>query len=257
MSTLLPEIGQLSIFIYALSITLSLIAGLALAWHEAGRSGVEQAKIMDLCVYLLVAAILGSRLFYVILNPDPFIYNPLEILKIQKGGVIIYGGLMFALATGVIYLKKENLPFWKVADILALPAVSGYCINRLGCFFAGCCFGASYESPWSVSIFRSSSIIMKGAPLQASHLYAALNSLLIIGILMVLRRRKKFDGQLLWSCVLLYGIAQSLTGIFHTGIRDPLAYGIISQSQLAGGLMASIAIVMLIYLGRKPRGGKH
>jgi phosphatidylglycerol:prolipoprotein diacylglycerol transferase len=257
MATLLPGIGPLSIFIYALSVTLSLMAGLAFARHEARRSGVEQSRIMDLCLYILVAAILGARLTYAILNPDPFLNDPLEIFKIRKGGVVIGGGLLFALATGIIYLKKENLPFWKTADILALPLVSGYFINRLGCFFAGCCFGASYESPWTVSIFRSNSIIMKGAPLQPSHLYAALNSLLIMGALMVLRRRKKFDGQIFWFCVLLYGIAQSLTEIFYIGTRGHFVYGIVSQSQLMGGLMATIAIVMLIYLGKKPRGGDH
>jgi phosphatidylglycerol:prolipoprotein diacylglycerol transferase len=230
------------------------MAGLAFARHEARRAGVEPARIMGLCFYLLVAAILGSRLLYAILNPDPFLNDPLEIFKIRRGGVVFGGGLLFALATGIIYLKKENLPFWKTADIMALPIVCGYFINRLGCFFAGCSFGASYESPWSVSIFRSHSIIMKGAPLQPSYLYAALNTLLIIGALMILRRRKKFDGQMLWFCVLLYGIAQSLAAIFYAGTRGHFFYGIVSQSQLMGGLMATIAIVMLVYLGRKTRG---
>jgi phosphatidylglycerol:prolipoprotein diacylglycerol transferase len=251
MATLLLKISQLSILIYGFFIALSLTVGILFAKHTAKSSGVDQAKIMDLCVYFLLAAIFGSRLVYIILNPGNFLTDPLEILKIWKGGLDVYGGLVTALATGLIYVKKVNLPLWKTADIFAPSIVIGHVTGKLGCFFAGCNLAKPYESPWSVSVTRAFSIIPKGAPLQPVHLYSALNSLLIFGILLAVRRYNKFDGQVLWICVLLFGITRSLIELYNPGIRNHNFYGIFSPSQLLGGLMAIIAVVMLAYLSRK------
>ncbi len=253
MSTLLLKIGQLSIVIYGFFIALSFIVGILFAKQAAKRAGADQAKIMDLCFYLLLAAIFGSRLFYIILNPGMFLADPLEVIKIWRGGLVFYGGLATALATGLIFLRKVRLPFWKTADILAPSAVLSHFIVRLGCFFAGCCFAKSFDSSWAVSTVRAYSIIPRGAPLQPAQLYSALNSLLIFGILLSVRKYKKFDGQVFWVCVLLYGIARLLLGIFYADIREHSFYGILSLSQLFSGFMAVSAGVMLVYLGRKTR----
>jgi phosphatidylglycerol:prolipoprotein diacylglycerol transferase len=251
MSAFLLKIGQLSIFVYGFFIALSLVIAITLAKHAAQRSGVDPEKILNLCVYLLLASIFGARFIYVFLNPEKFLADPLEILKIWKGGLVFYGGIITALATGLIYLKKVNLPVWKTADILVPSIVIGHCLAKLGCFLAGCRLGKLYYFPWAVSLIPSESIISRGVPLQPAHLYTALNSLLIFSILLLLRRYKKFDGQLLWVCVLLYGIAGLLIGIFHSDYQGTYAYGIVSVSQILAGLMVVTAVFMLIYRGRK------
>jgi phosphatidylglycerol:prolipoprotein diacylglycerol transferase len=158
---------------------------------------------------------------------------------------------MTALATGLIYVKKVNLPGWKTADILVPSIVIGHCLSKLGCFFAGCRPGKVYDLPWAVSLIQSESIISRGAPLQPVQLYTALNSLLIFSILLLFGRYKKFDGQLFWGCVLLYGIAGLLIGIFHSDYQGHYVYGVVPVSQLLDGLMAATAVFVLIYRGRK------
>jgi phosphatidylglycerol:prolipoprotein diacylglycerol transferase len=251
MSTLLLKISQLSIFVYGFFIALSLVIAIILAKRAAQRSGVDQEKILNLCFYLLLAAIFGARLIYVFLNPEKFLADPLEILKIWKGGLVFCGGIMTALATGLIYAKKVNLPGWKTADILIPSIVIGHGLSKLGCFFAGCRLGKLYDLPWAVSLIQPESIISRGAPLQPAHLYAALNSLLIFSILLLLRRYKKFDGQLLWVCVLLYGIAGLLIGIFHNDYQGYYVYGVVPVSQILAGLMAATAVFVLVCHGRK------
>ena len=253
MSALLLKIGQPSIFVYGFFIALSLVIAITLAKHAARRSGVDQEKILNLCFYLLLAAIFGARFIYVFLYPEKFLADPLEILKIWQGGLVFYGGIMTALATGLIYLKKVNLPVWKTADVLVPSIVIGHCLSKLGCFFAGCRLGKLYDLPWAVSLIQSESIISRGAPLQPAHLYTAINSLLIFSILLLLRRYKKFDGQLLWVCVLLYGIAGFLIGIFHSDYQGHYVYGVVPVSQILAGLMVATAVFMLIYRGRKTR----
>jgi phosphatidylglycerol:prolipoprotein diacylglycerol transferase len=213
MSALLLKIGQLSIFVYGFFVALSLVIAITLAKHAAQRSGVDQEKILNLCFYLLLAAIFGSRFIYVFLNPEKFLADPLEILKIWKGGLVFYGGIITALATGLIYVKKVNLQVWKTADILVPSIVIGHCLSKLGCFFAGCRLGKLYDLPWAVSLIRSESIISRGAPLQPAHLY--------------------------------------LMGIFHSDYQGHYVYGVVPVSRLLAGLMAATAVFVLIYRGRK------
>ena len=143
MSTLPLKIAQLSIFVYGFFIALGLVIAIILAKHAARRSGVDQEKILNLCFYLLLAAIFGARLIYVFLYPERFLADPLEIVKIWKGGLVFYGGIITALATGFIYVKKVNLPVSKTADILVPSIVIGHCLSKLGCFFSGCGFATA------------------------------------------------------------------------------------------------------------------
>ena len=251
MSAFLLKIGQLTILIYGVFVTLSLVIAVVLAKRAARRSGLDQEKIMNLCLCLLVATLLGARSIYVILNPEAFLADPLEIFKIWNGGLAFYGGIFTALAAGLIYLKKVNLPLGKTADILVPSIVIGHCFGQLGCFFAGCRFGNLYDMPRAVSLVQSDLILSRGTPLQTLHLYSALNSFLIFGILLLSRRYKKFDGQMPWVCILLFGIAGILTGIFHIGYRGYDVYGLIPVSQLWSGLMIVTAVFVLIYRGRK------
>jgi len=251
MSILLPKIGQLAIFVYGFFIALSLVIPIILTKHAAQRSGVDQEKILNLCFYLLLAAIFGARFIYVLLNPAKFLADPLEIIKIWKGGLVFYGGIMTAVATGFIYAKKVNLPGWKTIDLFVPSIVIGHCLSKLGCFFGGCRLGKLYDLPWAVSLIQSESIISRGAPLQSAHLYTALNSLLIFSILLLLRRYKKFDGQQFWVCVFLYGIAGLLIGIFHNDYQGYYVYGVVPVSQILAGLMAATAVFVLVCHGRK------
>ncbi len=251
MSALLLKITQLSIYVYGFFIALSLVIAITLAKHAARRSGVDQEKILNLCFYLLVAAIVGARFIYAFLYPEKFLADPLEIVKIWKGGLTFYGGIITAFVAGLIYVKKINLPVWKTADIFVPSIVIGHCLSKTGCFFAGCRLDKLYDLPWAVSLTQPELIVSGSAPLQTAHLYTALNSLLIFSLLLLLRRYKKFDGQLLWVCVLLYGIAGLLAGIFHSDYQGHLVYGVIPVSQILAGLMAASAVFVLIYLGRK------
>ena len=251
MSAFLLKIGQQTILIYGVFITLSLVIAIALVKRAARRSGLDQEKIMNLCLYLLLATILGARSLYVILYPDAYLADPLEIFKIWKGGLAFYGGIVTALVAGFIYLKKVNLPLGKTADIFVPSIVIGHCIGKLGCFFAGCRFDNPYDMPRAVSLFQSELILSAGTPLQPLHLYSALNSFLIFSILLLFNRYKKFDGQMIWVCMLLFGIAGILTGIFHSDYRGYYVYGIIPVSQLWFGLMIATAVFVITYRWRK------
>lgn len=251
MFPVLLRIGPISIFTYGFFIAIGFLTGIYFAVREARRLGEEPEMIMDLCFYLLVAAIIGSRLFYVAVNPKMFLDDPVEIFKIWNGGLVFYGGFIGALITGIIYLKIKNIPVWKTADIMA-PSVSlAHFFGRIGCFFAGCCYGKYCDLPWAVTFSNPDSLAPQGLPLHPTQLYSALNNLAIFLLLFFFRKRKKFDGQIFWLYVLLYGITRSFIEIFRADFRGEFFYGIFSVSQVVGGIMFVVSLAMLFILSKR------
>ena len=113
MHPILLQFGKFTIYTYGFFVALGFLAGIGFANREARRIGVNPQKIMDLCFYVLIAAIVGSRLGYVATMPAEFIASPLEIVKIWNGGLVFYGGFVGALLTALVFLKVNRLPVWK------------------------------------------------------------------------------------------------------------------------------------------------
>ncbi len=251
MFPVLLKIGPISIFTYGFFIAIGFLAGIFLATKEAKRLGEDHEKIMDLCFYILVAAILGSRLFYVATSPGMFLRNPVEILKIWNGGLVFYGGFIAALVAGVIFLKVKNIPVWKTADIMAPSAALAHFFGRIGCFFAGCCYGKHCDLPWAFTFNHPDSLAPTGIPLHPTQLYEALNNLIIFCLLWFFRKRKKYDGQIFWMYVLLYGITRFVLETFRADFRGDYIFGNLSVSQVIGGLMAVLSLIMLFIFRKR------
>jgi phosphatidylglycerol:prolipoprotein diacylglycerol transferase len=251
MFPVLLKIGSLSIFTYGFFIAIGFLAGIFLAVKEAKRLGEDHEKIMDLCFYVLIAAILGSRLFYVATSPEMFMNNPVEILKIWNGGLVFYGGFIAALVTGVVYLKVQNIPVWRTADIMAPSLALAHFFGRIGCFFAGCCYGKYCDLPWAVTFNHPDSLAPTGIPLHPTQLYESLSNLIIFSILWFFRKRKKHDGQIFWIYVLLYGVTRSVIETFRADFRGEYIFGYLSVSQGIGGFMALVSVIMLLILSRR------
>ncbi len=250
MHPVLFKLGPLTIHTYGFFVAMGFVAGILLAKNEAKRLGEDQEKIMDLFFYILIAAIVGSRLFYVAINFKMFLSDPLEIFKIWNGGLVFYGGFIAALIIGLIYLKKNKMPLWKTADIAAPSLALGQFFGRLGCFSAGCCYGKACDLPWAVTFAHPDTLAPTGIPLHPTQLYHSLSNLTIFIILFFFRSRKKFDGQLFWLYMFLYGITRSFIEIFRGDFRGEVFFGIFSVSQVIGSITAIIAVVMMVLLGK-------
>ncbi len=253
MYPVLFEYGRLAIYTYGFFIALGFLAGMSIAKVEAKRVGLDPSKIMDLAFYVLIAAIICSRLFYVITAPGIFLVDPLEVFRIWNGGLVFYGGFIGAATVGIIYLIKHNMPLWKAADVTAPSVAIGHFLGRIGCFFAGCCHGKECDLPWAV-VFdhpKTLAIAMKGIPIHPTQLYSAFSNLSIFCLLWVFRTRTRFDGQLFWCYVFVYGIARSIIETFRGDDVRGFLFGTISVSQTIGLSMSVIAMVMLVVLMKK------
>ncbi|MCP4347952.1 MAG: prolipoprotein diacylglyceryl transferase [Desulfobacterales bacterium] len=251
MYPVLLKIGKLPIYTYGLFIATGFMVGMYVARKEAERLGQDPYKIMDICFYILLFGIIGSRVFFILTTPGSYLADPLEIFKIWKGGLVFYGGFIGAVAAAFIFLKKNKMPFWKTTDILAPGLAIGHFFGRIGCFFAGCCYGKPCDLPWAIVFRHPESVAYTGVPLHPTQIYSAINNLAIFGLLWLFRTRKKFDGQLFCIYVFIYGITRSIIETFRGDFRGDTFFGILSVSQTIGISMSLIAVYMIMFLGNK------
>ena len=251
MHPVLLKIGKISIFSYGFCIAVGFVVAIALAKKEARRVNADPDAIMDLSFYIILAALIGSRLFYVVTTPETFLSDPLEIFKIWNGGLVFYGGFIFALITALAYMFKKQMNVWQTADILAPVVPLGQFFGRIGCFLAGCCFGKVCDLPWAVTFAHPESLAPTGIPLHPSQLYHAAGNLMIFLFLWCYRKHKVYNGQLLWLYVTIYGAVRAFLEIFRGDFRGHVFFNVFSISQVVGGCMAVLGIVMMIILGKK------
>ena len=257
MHPILLKIGGITLHTYGFFVAMGFLGGILLARSEAKRLGVDPEKVMDLCFYILIAAIVGSRLFYVAVNYELFLSNPLDVFKIWTGGLVFYGGFIAALFTAFIYLKMHKMPVWLTADIAAPSLAIGHFLGRLGCFSAGCCFGRECDLPWAVTFTHPETLAPIGIPIHPTQLYSSISNLIIFFFLWFFRKRTKFHGQLFWIYVLLYGITRSFIETFRGDFRGNPVFELLSVSQTIGISMSVIAVIMLITISFATKARRH
>ncbi|MDP2167214.1 MAG: prolipoprotein diacylglyceryl transferase [Thermodesulfovibrionales bacterium] len=247
----LIRIGPLTIYTYGVFVAAGFLLGLGLAVRQAKKEGLPYEHIADLGFYILVGAIAGSRLFYVLLNIRHYLQNPLDALKIWEGGLVFYGGLAAALVLAAWHLRRTGLPFWRTGDIFAPSLAIGHAIGRLGCFSAGCCHGAPADVPWAVTFTDPKSLALKDIPLHPVQLYESGGEFAIFLLLIFLRKRRSFPGELL----LAYGITYPVLRFIVEFFRGDEARGFIapwlSVSQAVSAVVFIVSLSVFLRLRKQ------
>ena len=251
MYPILIEFGFFKIFTYGLLVATGFLVAILLASSRAEKEGLDSQKVLDLCFYVMVSALLGARLLYVIVEYRYFLDSPLEIFKFWKGGLVFYGGLILGVLISLWYLKRNQMPMWKTADLLAPSIALGQLIGRWGCFFAGCCYGKKTDVTWGIIFADPRSLAPLEISLHPTQVYLSLNAVFIFIFLMWLSKRKVFDGQILWSYGILYSIGRFLIEYFRGDDRGFPVEQVLSTSQFVGVFVFSFSAFMLLTLYRK------
>lgn len=185
----------------------------------------------------------------------------LRAFKFWYGGLTYYGGFLLAIPTGIWFLKRHGIPPWRVGDLAAFGVPLGIGFGRMGCFFAGCCFGEVCDSDFGVS-FPTGSPAWRthsdagwvtaadvSLPVHATQLYTAIAMWLLAAFCYwYYRRVRRFDGEAFWVFGILYAIARFVIEMFRADQRGE--YFGLSTSQGIGVLLTVTSLVMLIRLHR-------
>jgi phosphatidylglycerol:prolipoprotein diacylglycerol transferase len=184
---------------YGVMMAVSFLVGVGLSVHFNRREGRKDDDLLDLAVVIMLSAVAGARVLYVIVEWPEFAPNPLSVLAVWQGGLVYYGGLIGAGIGGSIYLIRKRMPLWSYADTLAPGLALGQVTGRLGCFFNGCCYGR--EDARYGLIFPG---IGDNVPHLPTMLYESAFCLVLCGFLVWLWGRKRYAGQVFWTYVLCY-----------------------------------------------------
>lgn len=242
----LPGLGTVAAPSWFTWVLIGSLLGSAVAVREARRSGDSPRQVLLLCVLGVVSGLVGSRLGHVIFEaPETYAADPLKLLRIQEGGMVLYGGVLLASVLVSLRARRAGLALERVGDIAAPGLALGIAFGRLGCLSAGCCYGRpadwglGFDVPWAVT-FVDGFVprALMGVPLHPTQAYASVGALALFGLLGWLRRRQRFDGQVLGTFLLVYGLWRPVLEAF----RLDLDRGFVLEAWLGQRLSTSQAI---------------
>lgn len=257
MQPVLFKIGSITLYTYGLFVGLGFLAAVTFAGRRAAARGIIRDEMTDLFFVILLSSLIGARLLYVLLNFQDFAAHPLSIFKIWTGGLVFYGGFIAALISALIYIKTKALPLAKTADILAPAIALGHAVGRIGCFFAGCCYGRQCHLPWAVTFEDPASLAPLHTPMHPTQIYSVFTNLLLFIILILADKREKTDGLTFWLYIFLYGIFRFFVEMFRGDPRGDFVLNFLSVSQGIGLCMAVAGLCMMTYLCRSNRNIIH
>ena len=257
------RIGNFPINTYGVLLALAFLSALLIAAKLAARDGLPRERVYDLGLWMLLAAIVGSKVLMLFTEPE-YRENPLRLVSLDflRSGGVFYGGLILAILAGYFLIRRYRLPWWKTADAFAPGIALGNAIGRQGCFAAGCCWGKPTTLPWGVEFTEAGNRVTGvplGVHLHPTQLYESFGALLIFFFLLWLHRRKRFSGQVILCYAVLYAVMRFTIEIFRDDPRGDIL-GLTTLTGLSTSQMLSIIIgvwglVMLILRWRR-RGGE-
>ncbi|MCD4719435.1 MAG: prolipoprotein diacylglyceryl transferase [Desulfobacula sp.] len=256
MYPILLHIGSFNLYTYGLFVALGFMTAIWVSNIMAKSHGIPPETITDIFFVILLSALLGARLLYVLINFDGFKNNLLDIFKIWNGGLVFFGGFIAAVLSTAIYLKLKNLNIWKTADILAPGVALGHAVGRIGCFFAGCCYGKECDLPIAVKFTHPETLAPIGVYLHPTQIYSVFSNLVLFFILLWIQKRKSFNGMVFLSYIMLYSLFRSIIEFFRGDFRGDFFFEFISLSQGIGMMVSLIAFILLIKFSRPFYGKK-
>jgi phosphatidylglycerol---prolipoprotein diacylglyceryl transferase len=209
------QLGGFTIYWYGILAALGFLAAFWTSSRRAPREGFTPEVVVDLAPWLIGGAIVGARLFYVVTHwEEDFAGKPFwEIFALRRSGLVWYGGLIGASLATIIYARKQRVSLWKLADVIAPSIALGHVFGRFGCLMTGCCYGRPTNLPWGIRFPKDH--WTAGVPVHPTEIYEALlNAALYVG-LMLLYRRKKFDGQIFGAYLVGYALLRGFVESFR------------------------------------------
>jgi len=224
MLPVLFKIGVFELHSYGVALAISVLMGILVARKRAPRFGVDQNTILDLAIVIMLAAIIGSRLWYVVNHLNEFrghwfdIINPFRGEYIGIAGLSMVGGVVLAIISSAVYAWKKKLNFIKLGDVVAPVFLLGAGFQRLfGCFLNGCCFGKPTDSFLGV-VFPPEAVASAHYPgihIWPTQLFASFLGFAGFALIIWLGRWHSFSGYTMWQVFAYYSIDRFVVDQFR------------------------------------------
>ena len=244
MHPILVKIGPVTVYSYGVMVALGFGLAAYLASRNAHDFGFQKNDVIDLCIVLLIAGLIGARINYVLLHFQYYRLRPAEVFLINRGGLAFYGSFLFGLLGGILFVKKKKLHFWKLADLMAPFIVLAHAVGRVGCFLNGCCFGkvAREGFPFAVS-FPHDGLLRY--PVQ---LYSSSALLVLYLFLRRKQKRRRWDGEVFMFYIMSYAVMRFFVEFLR---EEPIFMYGLTFPQMMSLILFLSSIVFGITVGKR------
>ncbi|NOY74559.1 MAG: prolipoprotein diacylglyceryl transferase [Kiritimatiellaeota bacterium] len=253
---------------YGIMFAIGVLSGYFLMQRNRRHVGVSADQVADLTFLMVVAGVVGARLFFVIEFFDTFKHTVingvtvrrsfpqilLETIRIDHGGLVFYGGCILCVITLFVYCRRKKLDPLRMADLMAPSAALGHAFGRIGCFLNGCCFGTPCHYGWGVE-YANAFNVHPGQMLYPVQLFEASNNFLL-AVLLCFALRRLAKGQVFTLYLALYGIARFCLE-FIRGDNSDFLFGVFSPGQSVALFIVPVSVFFFFYLGYRERKGRR
>ncbi len=236
---------------YGIIIAIGVVVAALLAFAEARRTHQDEETYVDIMLCVLLSAIPGARLYYVLFEWDYYGKHLGEIFNIRNGGLAIYGGVILSVLVAYIYTRIKKKKFLEIFDTVVPGLVLAQAIGRWGNFFNREAFGGytdnlfAMELPLTEANGLTEELIMKSmggyVTVHPTFLYESFACLLIFIVLFIYRKHKKFNGELVAIYMIGYGIARAII----EGLRTDQLVIKIAKKTFAVSQVLSVVLVIV------------
>ena len=237
------SIGGFEVMWYGVLVALGIICAFLVVFYRAPRyHGMTVDRAFSLVIPILIAALIGTRVYYVIFEWDYYGAHPAEIFNFRAGGLAIHGGLIFGCLMAALLARIYKEKFFDIVDLCFVAIPLGQAIGRWGNFFNSEAHGTHTDLPWA--------IIVDGDTVHPTFLYESIWCFILVLILWRVDNKRKFVGQ----TFLLYCMLYSLERFFVEGLRTDslmvnLPWGEYRQAQVLSVtvIICAAALYALFY----------
>lgn len=243
------HLGPITIQAWGLMVALGFMVGILLILWQVKQAGFKTEKILDLVLWVFIASMVGARVFYVIVFWQDFAGQWLEALKIWNGGMVFYGGLLFAIAVFIWFARRHRMNIWRLSDWAAPALALGTAIGRVGCHLI-------QDHPGKITTFPLA-IMVNGELRHETALYLVFSNLIIFSFLWLwLRKSQKLPvGALFYIYLIWEGITRFVIDFFRADDllgADPRYWGLTVSQYIGIGLVVAGVMVWGYLYKRRP-----
>lgn len=240
----------INIYPYGMMIALGIICAVTIFMKRCDRSGYDEDSAFNMAVICCICGILGAKVLYIIIEFPNLMKNPIDIIKDFGNGFVIYGGVIGGILAGFICTRRKKWPFFSIFDI-ALPLIAlAQGFGRLGCLFAGCCYGRETRAFYGIT-FHNSPYAPNNVRLIPTQIFSSIGDFIIFGLLILFDRKiKKADGQTGAMYLILYSIGRFIIEFFRDDPRGTV-FNVLSTSQFICIFTLAAGIILFMISSKR------
>lgn len=239
-----PE--YISIYSYGVMIAIGILVSFLLALKLGRKFGLNSDKLSSLFIWVILASFIGGKLFYFLEDISKYVNDPSAMWRSSGAGFVFYGSLVFAVPTMVWWLKRNKIPVRPFLDEIAIIGPVMHSLGRVGCFLAGCCYGRECHNALGVTYDHPlSKADPLHTPLYPTQLFDIGINVLILAVVLLLRRKKKFEGQLFLIYIAMYAVGRSINEMFRGDeARGYIIENILTHSQFIALILLGVTYIV-------------